>query len=339
MLFGRKRSDPIIEFWDWWPQARPRLTAALAAGDGGAALAPLGDEISRRVKAIHPKLDWELSKGSVAQHDFTVSPAGAAELRAIAARWLALAPAADDTWEFHDARQPTAGFSDAKLMLDGRELALSDVRFSVAAREHSADVAVFHPLFADLPDSARIQIAFLCLDWALGEHAVEVWVGEVKASTTGGPQAYTVDGLRAAIEELAAAHTEPTWAILEGRARDGSVVLATAQMPLRSARWPRFDTHVALRLPFEDRGNGLPTDAALTLLREFEDSLNPMLAGDGELLAHETSKGVRTLHYYVDGRTPLAQNLISAASSWRGGRGASDLDPALGAIAHLDASR
>jgi hypothetical protein len=337
MFFGRsRRTDPIVDFWMWWPSVRPRLTAGLEAGDGGM---PLVDEISARVKAINPKLDWELGKGSVASHDFTLSPVGDSALRATAARWLALAPPPDDTWEFHDARQPNPAFEHARLQIADAELALGDLRFGVTTHEHAVNVVVHHPAFVTLPEQVRTQIAFLSLDWALGEHDVEVWVGTDTADTGAPLDPSTVDELRTTVSTVAAHHEPPQWVLLSGQAPDGHPVVASAQVPLRAARWPRFDTHVALALPFADRGNGLPTDEALDALRAFEDSLVPTLGGDGDLLAHETGKGVRTLHYYVDGATDLPVYLADAASSWRRGRATKTYDPQLAGIRHLAADR
>jgi hypothetical protein len=336
VIFGRRGpASPIIDFWTWWPGARPRLTATLAAGDGGMSMA---EEISRRVAAINLKLDWELSAGTAAQHAFTLSCAGNAELRAAAARWLALAPPADQTWEFHDARQPNQDFDGAQLRIDGHDLLLDGTRFLLVSREHAVDVSVYHPAFADLPDRARTQISFLCLDWALGEQAVEIWVGRVEVATTRSEPMHGVAEFRRIVSDLADQHAEPRWNILGGE-KSGHAIVVTAQVPLRPARWPRFDTHVALTLPFEGRGNGLPTDTALESLRSFEDGLTPLLGSDGELLAHETHRGLRTLHYYVDGDTPVAQRLTNAVTGWRKGQCRSTPDPSFRAIRHLAADR
>lgn len=328
--------DGIVEFWQWWPDGRPRLTAAIAAGDGGASLA---DEIGQRVAAIHPELDWELGPGAVSQHCFMLSPAGNPELRATAARWLAPAPPSDDTWEFYDARQPNPGFAGMRLRMDSLDLPLGDVRFLISRREHSIDVGVFHPSFAALPEKPRMHLAFLSLDWALGEQAVEVWIGEISAVPVAPAQADTVDGLRAAVADLAERHREPQWVILSGGTPDTQGNMAVAQVPLRAARWPRFDTHIAVTAPYEDRGNGLPSDAALALLREFEDSLTATAARDGDLLAHETANGSRTLHYYVDGESGAPARVTAAVSGWPRARGTTTLDPSLKAIRHLDVSR
>jgi hypothetical protein len=352
MLFGRRHRssntrEGIIEFWAWWPSARPRLTADIDAGEGGASLA---DEIGQRVAAIHPKLEWELGQGVVSRHGFTVSPAGNVESRAAAARWLALAPPSDDVWEFHDARQPNPGFAHMSLRMDAQELALGDTRFLVSPREHSIDVSVFHPSFPSLPEKQHLHLAFLLLDWALGEQSVEVWIGEISATAITPGQAATVEGLRATLEGLVQRHQEPQWVILGGSTPDTQRLMAVAQVPLRAARWPRFDTHVALTLPFgelssrtseqgSDRGNGLPTEEALATLRAFEDSAAPRLGLDGELLAHETGNGIRTLHYYVDGESEAVARLTARTSEWPGARSTVTLDPALKAIRHLDVSR
>jgi hypothetical protein len=220
-------------------------------------------------------------------------------------------------------------------VFNGHDLALDDARFIVSPAKHSADVAVYHPAFADLPPDPRLHIAYLCLDWALGEHAVEVWIGAITAVTSPTAGLDTVDGLRRVVADLAAQHEEPQWAMLDGRTPGGEVVLATVQVPLRSARWPRFDTHVSLTLPFDDQGNGLPDQPALALLREFEDSVAPVVGHDGELLARETRNGIRTLHYYVDGRTEVPDRLAQVVSGWRRGRSRASLDPSLAEIGHL----
>lgn len=127
--------------------------------------------------------------------------------------------------------------------------------------------------------------------------------------------------------------------ILSGGTPQTQGMMAVAQVPLRAARWPRFDTHVALALPFQDRGNGLPTDEAPAALRAFEDSLSPVLGLDGELLAHETGHGIRTLHYYVDGESEAPARLSAAAAGWHRASSTTTLDPGLSAIRHLDTSR
>jgi hypothetical protein len=206
---------------------------------------------------------------------------------------------------------------------------------STGDEAHSLDVTVHHPLFEELPEPVRLQITYLALDWALGEHGVEIWVGLIEPMTTMPPNAVTVEGLRAAVDKLIERHREPVWAMLTGQLADGADVMAMAQQPLRSARWPRFDTHVALRLPYQARDSGFPTDDSLRTLRSFEDGLEPLLGRDGELIAHESTGGLRTLHYYVDGQTELVKRLQREVSRWPRGSATVDLDPDFTGVRHL----
>jgi hypothetical protein len=339
-VFFRRKSAPdaaIADFWQWWPTARPRLTASIDAREGGMSMV---DEIRQRVHAIDPDLEWELGQGEQAKNAFVLTPAGNAKLRATAARWRAAAPPADEIWEFHDARQPSAGFDDFTLQIGEHSLAMSEVRFGAILtgdEPHSVDVTVFHPLFADLPDNLRSQITFLALDWALGENGVETWVGLVEPMATEPPDARTVHELRAVVTEIADRHRKPVWAILGAETPEGQPVMAMTQLPLRAVRWPRFDTHVGVVLPYAARDNGLPTDEALQALRLFEDQLEPVLAKDGELLAHETQLGQRTLHYYVDGETQLPARIREAVKGWPRGAALAAPDPELRQVSHLSA--
>jgi hypothetical protein len=90
-------------------------------------------------------------------------------------------------------------------------------------------------------------------DWALGEEGVERWIGPVSK---------------------------------------GRPIIATVQQPLLPVRWPRFDTHVAVTLPYQFRNEGdLPVDVSLLALRDLEDRLVALLGDVGDLLAHETTRG------------------------------------------------
>jgi hypothetical protein len=92
-------------------------------------------------------------------------------------------------------------------------------------------------------------------------------------------------------------------------------------------------------VPFRDTNDGgLPLDGSLTALRAFEDELTGALGADGELLAHETSRGTRVLHYYVDGSTGAAALVESRLAGWREGRAQAKVayDPALEGVAHLN---
>ncbi|GIJ49017.1 hypothetical protein Val02_59030 [Virgisporangium aliadipatigenens] len=340
MIFSRKRrlapAEAVAAFWQWWPQVRPRVEAAVQTGDWGT----IADEVSERVNALDPELEWEFSSGSSSAHALVVTPCGDAKLRATAARWLAGAPAPDATWEFHASRQPDPAALEAEMQIGGAELPLADLRyvFEVDEDRPVVSVHVHHPMFGALPEQVRTQVAFLSLDWLLGEDGVETWIQGVEAAVAPPPaDAHTGAALKATVDGIAAAHREPVWALLSAEDR-GMPVIATVQMPLRPVRFPRFDTHVAVTLPFKRMNEGgLPVEGSLDALRALEDDITAALDGDGDLLAHETSRGVRKLHYYVDGGTGAAQVVERRAAAWSEGkvRCARSYDPEFDGLDHL----
>jgi hypothetical protein len=337
-MFGRrKKSDDrvaaIVEFWVWWDRARARVATAIADGTVG----QLAEEISTRVSAIHEDLQWELSPGKATEHSLVVAPGGDARLRATVARWLASAPAGDTLFEYYGARQADDDVLSSKIQIGGEELDLKELRFGFTVEDdpHDIDVAVFHPGFATLPEQARGQLTFLALDWALGEEQVETWIGAVETAVTRPPNPRTGRELQTAVADLAARHAEPVFAVLGAETRRGPLV-ATVQLPLRSARWPRFDTHVAVTTSFVKRDNGLPTDDALTQLRDLEGRVEAVLKGDGVLVAHETCAGSRTIHVYVDGATQASEAVTGAARSGPlSVKTDVSYDPALERVRHL----
>jgi hypothetical protein len=337
-MFGRRKKSndstaAIVEFWMWWDRARARVATAIADGT----VEQLADEISSRVSAIHEDLQWELSPGRATEHSLVVAPGGDARLRATVARWLASAPAGDTLFEYYGARQADDDVLASKIQIAGKELDLSELRFGFTVDDdaHDVDVSVFHPGFATLPEQARGQLTFLALDWALGEERVETWVGAVETALTPPPNLRSGRELQAAVAELAARHAEPVFAILGAETKRGPL-MATVQLPLRSARWPRFDTHVSVTTSFVKRDNGLPTEDALTQLRELEDRLEAALNGDGVMIGHETCAGSRTIHVYVDGATHASDAVTGAARSGPASvKTDVTYDPALERVRHL----
>jgi hypothetical protein len=327
-------SSAIAEFWQWWSRARDRVAAGIRDGSIGS----MADEIGDQVAAINDDLQWELSPGRNAQHALVVTSGGDATLRATVSRWLAAAPPADAVFEYVGSRQPDDRAFTARMRLDGHELDLSEIRFAfdVDDHGHGVDVEVFHPEFARMPEPARVQVGFLALDWALGEEQVELWVGAVEAPPKAPDELRTLTELRATVAALANRHAEPVYAMLEALTDRGMPLLAVVQVPLKGARWPRFDTHVAVKVGFPARENGLPIEEALALLRDHEDSIAAAVGDDGEVVAHETCEGLRTLHVYVDGTTPAA--MVAAETARNGpydGRAEINYDPRFARVDHL----
>lgn len=202
--------DAIPSFWRWWAGARDRVTAAIA----GETLSGLVDEISRNVHAIDPRLAWELGKGSTAAHALVVSPEGDPAVRALAITWLAAAPPADSTWEYHASRQ--RGDLDSALQIGDREVDLDDYRAIASWDEgrERVDVRLWHPALADAPEDVRERVDFLFLDNLLGEDDVERWIGAIDALEA--PiSGRTPAELRAEIDRRAGEATGEAWVLIE----------------------------------------------------------------------------------------------------------------------------
>ncbi|GAA1829353.1 hypothetical protein GCM10009682_55350 [Luedemannella flava] len=338
MALFRRRSRPegetIAEFWQWWAATRGDVAAAISAGT----VQRFAEEIGRQVHAIHADLQWELAPGTSSTHTLVVTSAGQAATRAVAARWLAAAPPADGTWSYRCLRAADPSAFESRIELDGHTLELAHIRYGIAVdkQRRQIDVVCHHPGFAGLPDNVQAQITFLTLDWALGEQNVEVWLGEITWSAVVPPNLGTPADLRHAVDALTG--DEDSWVLMQGQRRDGTPLLATAASPLRSARWPRFDLHMPIRLPYQRFNEGLlPVEESLAALRRFEDDLSAAIATNGTLVAHETGGRERTLHFYVDSQTNARAELESHLPHWREGRASvkPQLDPAFEGVRHL----
>jgi hypothetical protein len=334
-LFRKKpRPETVAEFWQWWATARDDVAAAIRAGT----VRDFAEELGRRVEAIRPEMQWELAPGTTSAHALVVTAGGRAELRATAARWLAAAPPADETWSYRSVRAADPSVFGSTIELDGHKLELAHVRYGVTVNKQSnqIDVVCYHPAFAGMPDEVQGQITFLTLDWAVGEEDVEIWLGEIAWTASPPANPKTPEDLRHAVTAVAGA--EDCWVLMEGQRRDGTPLLATAASPLRSARWPRFDLYVPIRLPYQRYNPGqFPVDESLTALRAFEDELSAAIGTNGALVAHETSGCQRTLHFYVDSQTNARAELESHLPRWREGRASVEprLDPAFENVRHL----
>lgn len=335
-LFRTKKApeaDTIAEFWQWWSTVRDDVAAAISSG----AVDRFTSGFTKHVEAINTDLQWELSKGASSAHALVVTSAGDATLRATAARWLAAAPPADETWSYQAIRTADPSVFESTMVINDQKVELAQIRYAITVDQesHQVDVTCYHPAFANLPDDVQSQITFLTLDWTLGEDNVEIWVSDISWTAAAPANPKTPQDLRNAVAAVA---TDDNWVILQGQKRDGTPILATAASPLRSARWPRFDMHVPIAVPYQRCNEGqLPVAESLEALRAFEDELAAAIGSNGTLVAHETSGRVRTLHFYVDSQTNASAELESNLPHWREGRATlkPQLDPGFENVRHL----
>ncbi|MFP3462051.1 DUF695 domain-containing protein [Arthrobacter globiformis] len=294
--------------------------------------------MSAQIAAVHPGLAWDTGPGRMARSLLTVSSEGDPALRRIAEQWLRAAPAADKSWEFAAARQPNSGAADNVIEIGGHSLHLGDARFRITedlGRE-LVDIAVHHPLFADMPERGPLQVSFLLLDWILGEDGVERWVGAVDIADVGGTATATAADLTASVKAMAAQSQPDRWALLEGATRNGKRSIVTARRPLRWIDYPIFDLHTEVWLAYKDkRDDGLPTSASLDVLREIEDDISAALGFRGILVAHETAAGKRVLHYYSDSEDRNGRDALETAAHKAGGSSKHASDPGWKRVRHF----
>lgn len=198
------------------------------------------------------------------------------------------------------------------------------------------DAVVFHPSFARMASDARDQAGFLALDWALGEDGVTRWIGGFETSGMRPPAGVPADGLIETVGALAGRAGQSRWVLLGGE-RDGAVAVASLAVPAKWVDHPLMDLHIAVTLPFADQTpEGLPGPASLAQLRALEDELTDRLERCALLVAHETTRGVRTLHLYADSDdSVVAEQARDAVAGWPGAVVNSALDAGWRAIRHL----
>jgi hypothetical protein len=123
----------------------------------------LVEEITRHVKAVDPRLAWELGEGQRAEHALCVTAEGDPELRVVTERWVLAGPAADATWEYHPARPASISALEATMEIAGRQLVPAQARLLVQVVDdrQAVDVRFHHPALRALPRRARPVLAFL----------------------------------------------------------------------------------------------------------------------------------------------------------------------------------
>ena len=186
----RARQDKAIaEFWSWWETDGHDYAATLFDGDRQDPKAL--QSFARAVGDLIAPLDlaFETGSGRVARHLLVVTAAGDPDLRAVADRWLAAAPAHDEAFEYAAYRQPVADPSGIKLVYEGTPFDISDTTVVADVQGRTVDVAVTHPGFASAPEEVQGQVTFLFLDALLGEEAVESTIGAISWSGTPSPSA------------------------------------------------------------------------------------------------------------------------------------------------------
>lgn len=334
----------VERFWSWWAQeGRERAQAALADEGDSTETEETAEAVEAHVSAMHPELEWELAPEADGRSVLVVTAAGYPEAWPVARAWLHAA-SDDPGWTYLDLRPPTPHANEAVIEHDGRDVELGQAVVTARRRATMVDVAVHHPVFADLDEQERAMLAYLMLDMFLGEEQSEMWLGEVSWPTMSPLDAFPMEHLPGVVADLAASHEMPGgglgWAGLEGSTADGRPASAMVQVPLRQVTAPDLDTHCAVLVPVGDvNPDGTLGAAGIDALTSLEDRMADALGEHGRLVAHQTTPGERLFHFYLDG-LDAAQSLSPVLEDWPDGRIEVEVtvDPGWGLVAHLNGS-
>lgn len=335
----RTGSSHVASFWEWWAGegrslAEQSIEAQLDPED-------FARTMTSRVRVLG-ELGWELAAGEVSRHVLVITSEGDPSGRAVARRVVLAAPDADTTWSYVDTRPPAPDPESVVISGGGlQDIDFAQVQVSARMEGGHLDVQVHHPAFSELPEEDRAMVTFLALDAALGEEGTELWLGEVQPVEFPPLDGFGLTALRSVVHDLKRQRLDPDgrpgWVMLRGETKQGPL-LAMARSPLHPLTAPNLDTYVGVALPYSHRtADGLPDEGSLEPLRDFEDRLETTLGTAGQVVAHLSNAGTRTLHVYVDSTAGVLPPVKVLARSWdQGTANVHDMrDPDWSAVTHL----
>lgn len=327
----RAESDAAIAaFWAWWPEARVRIEAAIPTQSWGT----LEDEITHRVRAIHPKIGWEMGSGQRSKQMLCLFSQGSAARRTLTQRWVAAAPPADDAWEFHPARMAKPQFETSKLEIGGYTLALSEYR--VGCREDRVSerfhLRMWHPEHPEMLRELQGEVVLVVLDGIFGEDDVERWIGSIElveelpvpgeleipvgpdGPLEGEEEVITLTELKARVKDLAERATRERFCLLDAPGEGGLPMTAGINMALKRIDHLHAELHLEVAVTLKD-----PTEVGLAgleeveALSELEEELRDELGPDVAYLGKVTYDGRCVHHFFV----PESSSVPGRAEAWR----------------------
>lgn len=173
-LVGSKMpASPEEEFWTWFTAHEARLFAF--ESDREAVFDALGEQLSR----VNDHLTFEFGPIENGRREFVISAGGIkAAFPAVEALYSKAPPLQRWIWvKFRPRRLP---IND--LVYQGKTVRADDVRYLMAKAKDGEKVAMllFFEGYNDAEKTIYGQIGYLLLDEALGEYAVETWVGFIE---------------------------------------------------------------------------------------------------------------------------------------------------------------
>ena len=303
-------------FWGWWAGTRDAVASLFDAGDA----ARLRQVVEPRAREYHRELTWHVGPGTAARLMLVHSGSRHPALRGVAERWRMAGPADDAEWEYHAAFPAEPAAFQARMQVGELEIDPSQATALAVPddQRYRLDVVVHHPAFEQLGELGRSRVANVLVGWALGEDETDRWIGKISVTSRRPLDSVPVSMLSAVTAQLAARWGGERWAVLEG-SFDDQRLIAEVRHPLHRVDHPLFDEHIAVRLPYSDAlPDGLPTEAAMAELKDFEAVLVGRLRSDALLVAQQTASGERLLHFYADSASRRAYAIRGLLSRYAG---------------------
>jgi len=209
MRFRRRTPQPTPDeadprtlaerFWCGWQEALPEIAAAL----GDREPARVENQLCDLVAGVHPELHFALERGQRAIYALVLSGQEDPRLRPFTDAWKAAAPPEDAIWEYHDSVPPVPDPTLVTVNLGPHRIPLADVRVVAQVDGEVVDVAVYHPVMADLDEAAQSAMTYLPLDAALGERLAGERLRRVETAQTEPADTIGLLELRDLVRELA----------------------------------------------------------------------------------------------------------------------------------------
>jgi hypothetical protein len=154
-------------FWERWYELLPQISASL----GDREPQRFEHDLCQAVALLHPDLHFSLERGQRSIYALVVTGQEDPKLRPYTDAWREAGPQDDAIWEYHDSVPPVPDPTEVTVNLGAHRISLAEIRLSAKVDESGelVDVAVHHPLFAELEPAARSTLTFLPLDATLGE--------------------------------------------------------------------------------------------------------------------------------------------------------------------------
>jgi hypothetical protein len=303
--------DELLEdFWTWWADVKDQFRDAIATE----LATDIPDEITQRLKALHPDLTWQITPGITARHSLNVASGGSRMLRLISGRWALGAPPADADWEYHPGRMP---FDPDVISVRGIDVDPADLRLAIEIDTlfERLNFTVSHEAFAQLDYEESRDVTLDWLDAVLGEDEVERWLGMLEVVDYVN-DAVGLDAILLKLMEAKEAFTGQSWE--DGAEYYDDDVHAKIN---RSAKWinnlgrPLYAEVTMASLASDDRGLPTPLEA-----RRLDEISRQLLDGLGEyaaMVATATGDSERTLYLYL----APAEKVDEALAAWKEANG------------------